>query len=378
MTHIFLNAFLSAFIAFFIIYTQAWHGKLSTDHEFNSPQKLHKRIVPRIGGLAIFMALSLSWAILAWYNKEINPIWSGVLLAGLPVFIAGLAEDMCKKISPLMRLLASFLSAGWAIYSLGAVVQKTGLPWVDHILSVLPIAYLFTMFAVAGVINAINIIDGLNGLVPMVVMVMFTSIAYIAWRLGDATIMLFALACLGAMLGFFLWNFPNGLIFLGDGGAYFLGFILAELSILLVVRHPEVSPWYAILMLIYPIFETLFSIYRKKFLRGTSPAMPDGLHLHMLVYKRLMRFTLGRNTRRAHMYWVHRNAFSSPYLWILNTLAVIPATIFWRNTLVLQGFCVLFILSYVWLYMRIIRFRTPKKLVMGKSRHKSIRKIGHS
>jgi UDP-N-acetylmuramyl pentapeptide phosphotransferase/UDP-N-acetylglucosamine-1-phosphate transferase len=64
-----------------------------------------------------------------------------------------------------------------------------------------------------------------------------------------------------------IWNYPRGKIFLGDGGAYLLGFWLAELSVLLVVRHPEVSPWFPMLLLVYPIFETLFSMYRSKVLQ---------------------------------------------------------------------------------------------------------------
>ncbi|KVD68742.1 hypothetical protein WK15_32420 [Burkholderia ubonensis] len=79
------------------------------------------------------------------------------------------------------------------------------------------------------------------------------------------------------------------LIFPGDGGAYFIGFMLAELAILLVMRNREVSAWYPVLLFMYPIFETCFSIYRKKFVRGMSPGNPDGVHRHMLVYKRLMR-----------------------------------------------------------------------------------------
>ena len=85
------------------------------------------------------------------------------------------------------------------------------------------------------------------------------------------------------MLGFFVWNFPAGLIFLGDGGAYFLGFYLAELAILLLHRNPEVSPMFPLLLCIYPVFETLFSIYRRKcaarpagrHARRRPPAQPD-------------------------------------------------------------------------------------------------------
>ncbi|KWE82613.1 hypothetical protein WL81_30570 [Burkholderia ubonensis] len=87
------------------------------------------------------------------------------------------------------------------------------------------------------------------------------------------------------------------LIFPGDGGAYFIGFMPAELAILLVMRNRKVSAWYPVPLFTYPIFETCFSIYRKKFMRGMSPGIPDGMHRHMLVYKRLMRRLIGWSAR---------------------------------------------------------------------------------
>ena len=116
--------------------------------------------------------------------------------------------------------------------------------------------------------------------------------------MGDEFVATAALIVIGAVFGFFIWNFPAGLIFLGDGGAYVLGFLLGELSVLLLMRNPQVSPMFCLLLCAYPIFETVFSIYRKKFLRGGSAGMPDGVHLHMLVYKRLMRWAVGPEERR--------------------------------------------------------------------------------
>jgi UDP-N-acetylmuramyl pentapeptide phosphotransferase/UDP-N-acetylglucosamine-1-phosphate transferase len=99
------------------------------------------------------------------------------------------------------------------------------------------------------------------------------------------------------VLGFFVWNFPAGLIFLGDGGAYLLGFYVAELGVLLVQRNPDCRRCVQLLMCIYPIFETRFSIYRKKYLRGISPGVPDGVHLHSSCTA-LMRWSLGARTAR--------------------------------------------------------------------------------
>ena len=116
------------------------------------------------------------------------------------------------------------------------------------------------MIAVGGCTHALNIIDGINGLAGMVAVLMAISIALVAWQVQDFPIFLIATALASATLGFLAWNFPFGRVFLGDGGAYFLGFMLAELAVLLVVRNPSVSPFYALAVLFYPVFETLFSI----------------------------------------------------------------------------------------------------------------------
>ena len=127
----------------------------------------------------------------------------------------------------------------------------------------------------------------MNGLASMCTMMMNASLAYIAWRVGDDLICGIALATVGATLGFFLWNYPRGLVFLGDGGAYLLGFIVAELGILLTARHPQVSMLAPLLLVSYPVFETLFTMYRRRFIHKRSMTQPDGSHLHTLIYRRL-------------------------------------------------------------------------------------------
>ena len=172
-----------------------------------------------------------------------------------------------------------------------------------------------------------------------------------------------ALAGLGAVMGFFVWNFPAGLVFLGDGGAYFLGFYVAELSILLLQRNPRVSPLCPLLMCIYPIFETVFSMYRRRFVRGRPMGMPDGVHLHSLIYRRLMRWAVGDRTAKV---LTKRNSMTAPYLWLLCMMSVVPAMIFWNNSAVLAVFIVLFGATYVFLYARIVRFKVPEWLIVRR------------
>jgi len=153
---------------------------------------------------------------------------------------------------------------------------------------------------------------------------------------------------LGAMIGFMSLNWPKGKIFMGDGGAYLVGFILAELSVLLIARNPSVSPWFPLTLLGYPIFETLFSMYRRKFLHQTISGHPDALHLHQLIFKWIVR----NEIRGGQPYLTtSNNNRVGPYLWLPASLGAIFAVLFWQSTpILILGFligCILYV-SFYW------------------------------
>ena len=175
--------------------------------------------------------------------------------------------------------------------------------------------------------------------------------------------MICTFAGIGSLLGFLLWNYPRGLIFLGDGGAYLIGFWIAELSLLLVLRNPTVSKWFPLLLCFYPIFETLFTIYRRVIVKRINPGIPDAAHLHQIIYKRVVRWAIGSSHGALQL---QRHAITAPYLWLLSSLAVIPAVLFWNNHIALKLFTILFAITYVWLYWSIVKFRTPKWLIVQK------------
>jgi UDP-N-acetylmuramyl pentapeptide phosphotransferase/UDP-N-acetylglucosamine-1-phosphate transferase len=143
---------------------------------------------------------------------------------------------------------------------------------------------------------------------------------------------------------------------LGDGGAYLIGFWIASLSILLVSRHSEISPWFALLINGYPILETIFTIYRRKIHQGKSPGLPDGIHFHTLIYRRI----LGADTHENKLFT--SNAKTAPYLWVLAGMSIAPAVLWWHSTPIMMTACLLFIVIYVWLYARIVKFKTPRWL----------------
>jgi UDP-N-acetylmuramyl pentapeptide phosphotransferase/UDP-N-acetylglucosamine-1-phosphate transferase len=359
----FLVSFVSsALLTLLVIKHSKLHGP-ALDNNFSGVQKVHSHAVARIGGLPIFLAVAVSAGISVWREPSLGYWLLALLVCSSIAFGGGIVEDYTGKVRPSRRLVLTMVAALLGYLVLDAKIARLDMPFMSWTLVSPWIVVPLTVLAVAGIANAVNIIDGFNGLASVVTICMLLSLAYVAWQVGDMFVLVSALTVAGATAGFLVWNYPVGLIFLGDGGAYFIGFMLGELAMLLVMRNPSVSTWYAALLLIYPAFETLFSAYRRMFVRGKSPAMPDGIHLHSLIFRRIVQWTVGRKEARALM---KRNARTSPYLWLFSLTAVIPATVFWRNTGALIFFCLLFIISYVWLYARIVRFKSPRWLIWNK------------
>lgn len=364
MHSIIVSFFVALMVGFFIIKLSVVNEK-TLDYELNGAQKFHSHPVPRIGGLAIFIAVAAGGGLAYWRAPHIGAWIFLLLLSSTLAFGSGILEDWTKNVGVLYRLIFTLLSAVVGYFLLHAAIVRIDVSFIDSFLRFAPVSLLFTVLCVAGIANGINIIDGFNGLAGAISIFIALSLAYVSMQVGDAHVTTAALVLAGATAGFMIWNYPFGLIFLGDGGAYFLGFMLAELAVLLIARNPQVSAWYAALLMIYPAFEVIFSIYRKKFVRGISPGIPDGVHLHMLVFKRLVRWTLGTQGARAK---TRRNALTSPYLWLLSLTAIIPATLFWHSKWVLVGFSALFVVGYTWLYAQIVRFNAPQWMILRKKK----------
>lgn len=330
------------------------------DTDMEAPQKFHAHVVPRVGGIGIACGFI---AALLWAKFSDAADATQLLLLGLAAsvaFMAGLIEDFTKKVTPGQRLLATVLAAAMAAWLMDSVITRTDIPGLDPLLQVPLLAWVITLFAVAGVANSVNIIDGFNGLASMCVAIVLACLALIAYQVDDTLVLQGALLGLGGILGFFVWNYPKGRIFLGDGGAYCLGFWAAELGILLVHRNPTVSPMFPLLLCAYPIFETVFTMYRRKVLRGRPVGQPDAGHLHSLVYRRLMRWAVGK---RDAANLVRRNSMTSPYLWTLCMMTAVPSVLWWDESDTLGACLGIFCLVYLLLYRSIVLFRTPRLLL---------------
>lgn len=345
-----IAAGLSLLICVALILTERHHAAYSHDHT-DGVQKFHKQPVPRIGGAAIAVGYGLVWPVLPDF---LSHAWALIGLAGLPAFAAGLAEDLTKKVGVKARLIATMISGLIFALLTGYVMNDVDLPGVDWLLSFTLGGLLFTAFSVGGVANAVNIIDGFNGLASGALLIMLAAFAWVAAQVGDDLVLGLAVLYAALVLGFFVVNFPFGRIFLGDGGAYFAGYLLATLGVLLPARNPEISAWAAILICAYPVIETLASMRRKAKRPGHSVGKPDRVHFHMLAHRRYAR-RLVKDRSRKHL----RNPATAVVTWTLPLITTAFAMISYDNALLSAVFFFATVGIYGWLY-RIMSLNGPR------------------
>lgn len=250
-------------------------GLFIDDNNSDLPQKFHTAPTPRIGGLGIFIG-----CFFLMVNTEIGLF---LMLASVPAFVSGFLEDLFAKISPGRRLVIMLVSAVMAIYLLGVVVTDFTFFKVP-----LEIGVVITLVAIIGMINGTNLIDGINGLSSGISMIIFATYFFMSRIVGDLDIEFISIICVVTLLGFFVFNYPKGKIFLGDGGAYFIGFMLAVVAILLNKNSTEngtnISPWFILCTLIHPVWEVIFSFFRKAVIEKESPFKPDPYHFHQFIF----------------------------------------------------------------------------------------------
>lgn len=329
------------------------------------PQRFHHGDVPRVGGLGILTGLGAAW----FFASGRSGVFLGVqwplavsaltFACLLPAVLGAAAEDLTQRVSVRWRLALTLTSAGLLCWLLGLRIERLDVPGLDALFAMAPLLpFAFAVFAIGGLPHAFNLIDGYNGLASTVAMLICLAIAHVALQMGDRQLAAMVLSLVGATAGFFVWNYPRGKIFAGDSGAYVWGLVIAVACVALVQRHPVISPWFPILLLIYPVWETLFSIYRK-LARGQSPGTADALHFHQLIFRRIVRSAVDEEERRAML---SRNNRTSPYLWVFCAAAVVPAVLFRTNTPMLMLMTALFVVTYVTAYLLIVRFKLPRFL----------------
>jgi UDP-GlcNAc:undecaprenyl-phosphate GlcNAc-1-phosphate transferase len=338
------TALFSSFLSIsLIIRYQCLHKYLSGEHHLSGPQKLHQGSIPRIGGLGIYASLWITYFVTYLKDPSLAVFFGLILIASVPISIIGFTEDLIKSISVKARLFIAFISGAIFLYLFTITSIRISVWGLDALFLNVWVATIFLSFSIAGLTNAYNIIDGLNGLASMVGSITLAAIAFVAFKVGDPVIAYLAIIQIGAVLGFFFWNYPKGLIFLGDGGAYLIGFMVAVITILLVYRNPMISPWFALVVNAYPVMETLYTIWRRMVYFRANPGLPDSAHFHSLIYRRSMLKANAMNQQSV-------NSKTSRYLWLFTCIGTFPALLFWQSTSLLITSFFLFAAIYIYSY----------------------------
>jgi UDP-GlcNAc:undecaprenyl-phosphate/decaprenyl-phosphate GlcNAc-1-phosphate transferase len=360
---IFAVAFVtSALVCLLILSSAGWHLPFTADHPGISPQKFHTRAVPRVGGLGVMTGIVVAGIALDFMKLETEFYWL-LVLSLMPAFFGGFAEDITRRVGPMTRLLLTVITAAAAYSLVGVRLFRSDVEWLDTALAFAPFGYFSMLLAVAGVAHAMNIIDGYNGLCGGVGVIALSALGIVAAMSNDTLVATFCFVTAAAGGGFLLFNYPSGRLFLGDGGAYTIGCVLALMAALLVQRNPEVSPWFPFVLVVYPIWETLFSIIRRVVVYRTRIGDPDARHMHSLVYRRVARrWVLGR--RKGDK--VVRNALTTVPFWVMSALLAAFAVTWSHDTQALELLSTAFIVGYCLIYWRLARLPVPTAQSLGE------------
>jgi UDP-N-acetylmuramyl pentapeptide phosphotransferase/UDP-N-acetylglucosamine-1-phosphate transferase len=349
----------SALTNFLII---VWFVRIKTQslkrNDTSAVQASHLNPTVRLGGLALVVALIVAAALS--YSEDNWTTFVLLLISAMPVFVIGLAEDLGYLASPRRRLLAATVSGAMFIALMGQWVLHTGMPGLDNALLWPLFAVTFSLFLGVGISHAFNLIDGLNGLAGFTALAAALALATIADQSGltEHRDILFTIAA--AVIGFLIFNFPFGKIFLGDAGAYVIGHLLFWMSVSISWNAPDVSPFALLLIFFWPIADTLLAITRRLSL-GKSIAQPDRLHFHQLVMRGVEIVFLGRKKRRIANPLAA--LFTLPFVFIPMITAVIFALDRGAAAMACGLFAVVFIATYktgMWIAPKLRRSACPK------------------
>lgn len=243
-------------------------------------RKVHTKPIPRLGGLAIFLAFLLGTILFSRTSITMNAI----LIASFIIVLTGMIDDI-KPLSAKTKLVPEIIAAIIVIFYGNIVLNHIDILGLNIDFPA-PLNYIITGIFIVGITNAINLIDGLDGLAGGVSSIYFTTIAIIAFIIdrnqGIDTIM--SLILLGSTLGFLVYNFHPAKIFMGDTGSLFLGFMISIIALLGFKATTLTSLIIPIIILAIPIFDTGLAILRRA-LKGEKITAPDKEHLHHQLLK---------------------------------------------------------------------------------------------
>lgn len=246
-----------------------WMGMM----DMPQARKVHVNPTPRVGGIAVVIATIVPCLVLLPLDQSAM----GFALAASLLFIVGVVDDK-REIGPMAKFSGQILSASIVVYVGGVYVNTLPFMGLDPLAPW--VAKPFTVFAMVGMMNAVNVTDGLDGLAGGLSLLSLAGFSYFASRADNAFALTLALATAGAVVAFLRYNTRPAIVFMGDTGSQFLGFVVGFLAVYITQRvNPALSPALPLLLLGVPIID-IFSAVAQRLRAGIGPFVASRHHIH--------------------------------------------------------------------------------------------------
>jgi UDP-N-acetylmuramyl pentapeptide phosphotransferase/UDP-N-acetylglucosamine-1-phosphate transferase len=324
--------------------------KKTLDQDFSKPQAFHIKPTPRMGGFLFYIFFILYLIIFFEKNSFLNKIF----FLGSFFFVLGFLGDLNVHIKPALRLFLMLIFSFFLIFFLDVKIFDLQIFFLNNLINDNKIiSALFVCLCLMFVINGCNFIDGFNGLLIIHSIIILSILYFVNFQNINAVylkyfILFFIVLCFSLLF----YNFPKAKIFLGDGGAYFLGSVISLIVIETSNLNRSVSPFFFASILFYVFFEVFFSFFRKIIFYRSSPLKPDKKHLHMIVFD----FIFAKN----------KNLFKSNYstsivINVFYFFLILPLLCYYKDKVFCEIYFLLLLIAYLLFYLFLSK-KTFKKL----------------
>ncbi len=264
-------------------------GQVGLDAPDNR-RKLHEKAIPRLGGGPIFLAVGLACLVAGYIGGLGWSRWLPVAICNALIFSVGFVDDL-RPLGAKVKLVGQ-IGTALILYALGVSIDTLSNPFGDGSIDLGWWSLPLTLLWLVSIPNIINLIDGMDGLAGGFGLFLCLTLAFIGYYGLQPDVLVVALAMAGALAGFLIFNLPPAKIFLGDGGAYLIGFFIASVSLFTSNKGSVIGALLVIIMALgVPILDTLFAIIRRA-MRGVPIFNADAEHIHHRLI--LLGFSKGR------------------------------------------------------------------------------------
>lgn len=284
--HVMLVLALSAFGTWLIVRRG---GKLGMDAP-DGRRKLHETPVSRLGGLPIYLSTVFGLGVVIWMGNHGFWAWAPLLICNTLIFTVGLADDL-KPLGARVKLVGQ-LGTALILYSLGVSIDVLSNPFGEGGIALGWWSLPLTLLWLVAIPNIINLIDGMDGLAAGFGLFLSLTLAFIGYFSFQTDVMIASTLMAAALGGFLFFNLPPAKIFLGDGGAYLIGFFIASVSLQSSNKGSVIAALLVIVIALgVPILDTFFAIVRRT-MRGVPVFSADAEHIHHRLI--LLGYSKGR------------------------------------------------------------------------------------